>query len=340
MPFRDVIGHRKLVALLARSIERDSLPPSLIFAGPSGIGKHLVAVATAQAVNCLNPTRTPGNTVERDACGSCSACTRIARGLHPDVPRIEPGDTGSIKVDVVRDIVEAAGYRPFEGRRRVVIINDADALVDQAQNALLKTLEEPPAGSMFLLITARPDALLPTVRSRCPQLRFQPLAAAEVAAALVKSGRTQQEASAVAANAEGSIGRAFAASAEDLINARAVGLRVLTQLASAGDGRRRLESTKDLLDKTGGGRTGAEDREQVALHLRAMASLLRDIEVLATRADRRVISNPEAEATLGRLTAFHGDRALRAFQTVDRALVALESNAGVKIVADWVALNV
>jgi DNA polymerase-3 subunit delta' len=119
MPFRDVHGHRRLVELLARSVARDSLPPSLIFSGASGVGKRRVAISTAQALNCTTPPpATP--LLERDACGSCSACQRIARGIHPDVVHIEPGDSGSIKVEQARDIIERAAYRPFEapGRHR------------------------------------------------------------------------------------------------------------------------------------------------------------------------------------------------------------------------------
>src|SRR6266446_4871037 len=189
MPFRDVIGHRRLVALLARGVHRESLPPSLILSGPSGIGKRLVAFATAQALNCTAPL--PGGSspsgdvseasLEADACGMCAACARIARGVHPDVLLVEPGDSGAIKIDQVRDIVDRAAYRPFEGRRRAVIIDEADALMPAAQNALLKTLEEPPPSSVFMLVTSRPDMLLATVQSRCPRLRFRPLGADDVA---------------------------------------------------------------------------------------------------------------------------------------------------------------
>jgi len=338
MPFREVIGHRRIVALLARSVERASVPPSLIFAGPAGVGKRLVAVATAQALNCLEPKRLD-STIEYDACGTCTACTRIARGIHPDVPIIEPGDTGSIKIETVRELIDRAGYRPFEGRRRVVIIDEADALVPQAQNALLKTLEEPPSASMFILVSAHPDALLPTVQSRCPRLRFRELGPDDVAAALMKRGKTEAEARAIAATANGSIGAALEASAAALVDARDLALRVLLQLAATDDPRRRIESAKELLAKTGAG--GASDREQVSIHLRAMASLLRDGALVAARADRGALANPDVESALGRLSAFHGERGVRAFAALDQALVALASprNAGVKIVADWVALQ-
>jgi len=346
MPFRDLIGHRQLVGLLARSVRRESLPPSLIFAGPAGVGKRLTALATAQALNCTAPVVTkddlsanasPGETI--DACGKCKACKRIARGVHPDVLFVEPGDTGSIKIEQVRDIVDRAAYRPFEGRRRAVIIDQADTLVPAAQNALLKTLEEPPPSSVFMLITSRPDMLLPTVLSRCPRLQFRALGPHDIAAALVKRGHSEADARAVAATAEGSLGRALETSAGDLVEARDVAQHVLAQAAaSGGNPRKRIESAQDLVPKPGA--RGADDRRQLASRLRAMASLLRDIELLSTRADVRALANPDVQPALERLTkAYEGERGIRAFTAVDRALGALVGNAGVKIVADWLVLQ-
>src|ERR1700738_1976529 len=101
MPLRDVVGHHRLISLLKRSVGGGTLPPSLIFAGPSGVGKRLTAVGVAQALNCLQ-RRLSTDEVElgpADACGVCPACTRIARGVHPDVPIVEPGDSGAIKID-------------------------------------------------------------------------------------------------------------------------------------------------------------------------------------------------------------------------------------------------
>jgi DNA polymerase-3 subunit delta' len=336
MPLRDVIGHRRLVELLARSVGRDSLPPSLIFSGPDGVGKRRVALATAQALNCIAPPPAT-ESLERDACGTCSACQRIARGIHPDVLHVEPGDSGSIKVEQAREIVERTVYRPFEGRRRVVIVNEADALLPAAQHALLKTLEEPTPSSVFILVTARPDVLLPTVRSRCPRLSFRALATAEVAEALVRLGWSSGEAHVVAATAGGSINRALQARASDLVEARTTAVRVLAAAASTTDARRRLEAAQHLVARTGSG--GAGDRDYLAAELRAMASLLRDIELLATNADRSSLGNADLGSTLERLTAFQGERGVRAFEAIDQGLVALERNAGVKIVADWVALH-
>jgi DNA polymerase-3 subunit delta' len=342
MPLRDVVGHHRLIDLLTRSIAGGTLPPSLIFAGPAGVGKRLTALGVAQTLNCLRVRGSEfgvqGSGSEFDACGECAACTRIMRGVHPDVLVVEPGDSGAIKIDQVRDVVERAAYRPFEGRRRVVIIDEADALGAAAQSALLKTLEEPPPASVFILVTSRPDVLLPTVRSRCPQLRFRPLSADDIAAVLMAHGRTESEARAVAATADGSVGRALEASADELVEARDVAHRVLAQASAQADPARRIAGAQELLAKTGAG--GAGDREQLASHLRAMAVLLRDVEVLATQADARALANPDVRPALERLaTTYRGERGVRAFAAIDQALVALERNAGVKVVADWLVLQ-
>src|SRR5919106_3219895 len=104
MPFASVAGHQRLLALLSRAIARDTLPPSLLFAGASGIGKRRCAVAVAEALNCLNPGKS--GAFEIDACGECASCRRIARGVHGDVVILEPGDTGTIKTDTVRDVID------------------------------------------------------------------------------------------------------------------------------------------------------------------------------------------------------------------------------------------
>jgi len=345
MPFRDVVGHLRLIKLLSRSAAGATLPPSLLFAGPSGVGKRLTAVALAQALNCQAPVsrqssadtgQLTDDALPLDACGRCAACTRIARGVHPDVVIVEPGESGAIKIDQVRDVVDRAMYRPFEGRRRVVIIDQADALVAAAQNALLKTLEEPPSSSVFILVTSRPDVLLPTVRSRCPDLRFRPLTETDIATVLVSRKLSESEARAVAATADGSVGQALQARAGELVEARDIAQRVLAAAASARDAGSRLEGAKELLTKSGSG----GERDQLATHLRAMASLLRDVEVLATESDAAALANPDVRPALEKLAkGYGGERGVRAFGAIDEALVALDRNAGVKIVADWLVLQ-
>ena len=379
MPFRAITGHRPLLELLARAAARGTLPPSLIFAGPEGVGKRLTATALAQALNCERPreysvTRLGiGDTpiaathaaddppigamhtaagdrpmavmhtaigdrpmaVGNDACGECPACRRIARGVHADILVIEPGDSGNIKVDQVREAIERSAYRPFEGRRRVVVIDEADALMPEAQNALLKTLEEPPPASVFVLITNRPDVLLPTVRSRCQRLRFGRLTPGEVADVLIRDHEVEPaDAHAAAAAADGSVGRALAGSGEGANEARDAAARLLQSAATSTDPRRRLDGAKAL---TG----NASDRDDLSRRLLALSSLIRDIGLLVSRADDRALANADLKPQLQALVrSFDGDRTIRAFETVDRALAALDRNASPKIVADWLALTI
>jgi len=332
MPFRAIAGHRPLLELLSRATARGTLPPSVIFAGPEGVGKRLTALALAQALNCEHPIEAEDS---RDACGTCASCKRIARGVHADILIIEPGDSGSIKVDQVREAIDRSMYRPFEGRRRVVIVDEADALMSEAQNALLKTLEEPPSASVFVLITNRPDVLLPTVRSRCQQLRFGPLTPGEVAAVLIRDHELDgADAHAAAAASDGSVGRALAVSADDANEARDAAARLLQAAASSQDPRRRLDGAKVL---TG----GSGDRDELTRRLLALSSLIRDMGLLLSRADDRTLANADLKPQLQALIrSFDGHRTIRAFETVDRALSALDRNASPKIVADWLALTI
>ena len=380
MPFRALVGHRRLLGLLSRSIAQSSLPPSLIFSGPDGVGKLRAAVATAQALNCLSPVTTDIETRDSgfgtrdsglgtrepsaesrapsvDACGVCPACTRIARGAHPDVQTIAPGEFGSIKIEQVRDAIDSAAYRPFEGRRRVFLIDDAESLVGPAQNALLKTLEEPRPASVFILITSMADSLLPTVRSRCSRLRFGRLTPAELVSVLTRDHRySEGDARAVAALADGSVGRALALRAAEYVGARHVAVELLRNASSSTDPRVRLESAKSLSAKSpathsagsgSGSRSGAgagtgprTDREQVAVHLQVLSSMLRDVSIIATGADTRLLANLDLESGLTPVAKrFDSVRAVRAFTAVDRAQEALDRNVSPKVIADWLALQ-
>ncbi len=259
--------------------------------------------------------------------------------MHVDVIVLQPDERASIKIDVVRDVLERTAYRPFEGKRRVVLIREADTLEPAAQNSLLKSLEEPPEGTMFILTTAVSGSMLTTVRSRCMRLRFGRLTAAEVESALVRDhdmGAT--EARETAPLADGSIGQALALSDLDIGGLRDLAMQLLRHTSGRADTQARLQAAATLV---GGPSKKERSREDLAAVLRLAASMLRDIEVINAGADQGVLANPLILDDLSTLAgAFAGDRARSAFGAVDRALMALERNAGTKVVAEWLAVQI
>ena len=360
MPLREIRGHRRLLELLAGAIGRRALPPTLLFDGPAGVGKRLTALAVAQAVNCLQPVAFPGRSQDRetapqgfgtplpigssreamiDACGGCSSCRKIARGAHPDVSIVAPEDGGTIKIETIRDeVLQKTGFRPFEGRTRVFIVDEADAMIANAQDALLKTLEEPPRGSIFILVSAMADALLPTVRSRSYRLRFGRLSEREVTDVLQHAhGFAEADARAASAIADGSVGRALAAGQGEFAEVRETAAQLLATVAR-GRMPQRLDAAKAFV---AGARNGAVDRATLGERLLAVSSILRDLGILASRAEAALLANADIKEQLERLLpAFAAERVVRAFSSVDRALSALERNASPKIVADWIALEI
>ena len=337
-----VRGHAAVRRLVARAVARDRLPPSLLLSGPDGVGKRQVAVGVAELLNCeaVRDTGLPAGVAE--SCGECAPCRRIARGAHPDVLVVAPGDTGTIRVDAVRGMVEQAAFRPFEGRRRVVIVDDADRLVAEAQNALLKTLEEPPPASVFLLVTHRPHLLLPTVRSRCPELRFGSLATDEVVDVLVEEcGVAPAAATAAAAAADGSVARALEAGSDEHLKARESAAAALRALAAAPPANRRLAAGKDLVGARRAKSSAATEREALTRRLRALGTLFRDLQVVSAAGDRAWLANADLADQLEALSRSYGaDRAGRGFESVDRAVAALARNASPRIVVDWLTLQI
>lgn len=329
-----IVGHGTVRALLARAVAGQTLPHSLIFDGPDGVGKRACALELAAAVNCT--ARSDGS-----ACGECSVCRRIARGAHPDVVVVAPNEKGTITVDMAREVIASASYRPFEARRRVVIIDEADRMQPAAQNALLKTLEEPPPSSMFVLVTSRVDVLLITVRSRCPRFRYGRLTTEEVAEVLRASrGMADAAALALAAVADGSVARALAADAGELDAARRVALSVLQGLAARPSPAIRLRMAQQLVESPKK-KAGAGERDLLGRRLDALAMLLRDVGGVRSQASQRVLMSPDLVRPLTELAGhFDGRRLVEAFQLVDRARRAVERNQSAKVVADWLACEI
>ena len=331
MSLGSIIGHHAVVELLRHAVGRGRVPQSLLLAGPPGVGKHAVAVALAQAVNCPIRRKSNGD----DACGKCPVCRRIARGIHSDVVELDRGDEASIKIRALRErVLEAVGYRPFEAERRVFIIDPADDLTAESQDALLKTLEEPPPSAILILVSAFPDTLRPTILSRCRRLRFGPLSEHDVARVLIERHRVEPaKAQALAAVSGGSPARALTIDDKELAADREAALALL-QAATRQNVFGRLKAGAALA-KHG---TRRRDRESLSVRLAVVESLLRDL--IAVSARPHAVVNRDLESDLRRLqSSFDAGRASRGFQAVVECQAALERNASPKIVADWIAIH-
>jgi DNA polymerase-3 subunit delta' len=170
MSLSDVIGQDKAVLILSSMIKRDKIATSFLFSGISGIGKKFTAMQFAKSLNC----KTDASVKMGISCDICSSCRKITSLSHPDIQIVTP-DEGIIRIEQIRPIIEFLSFTPSEGKKKVVIIDDADKMNPAASNAALKTLEEPPSNSIIILITSRQSNLLDTIISRCIKLTFVPL---------------------------------------------------------------------------------------------------------------------------------------------------------------------
>ncbi len=167
MGFKDISGQRVIVESLRNAIKNDMTTNGYIFSGSKGCGKKLMAFTFAMALNCT------GSVSDRP-CGVCSSCIRTGSGNHPNVEVVRP--TGqSIKIKQIRQIISDASKKPFESGYKIIIIENAEKMTHDAQDAFLKTLEEPPANTVFILLAENHNLLLPTIVSRCQIYQFKPV---------------------------------------------------------------------------------------------------------------------------------------------------------------------
>ena len=168
MSFRDIKHQSSVIDFLERALEKNRLPHALLFQGPANAGQRETARELAKAMFCENKSGL-------DSCGVCVHCRQVDRNTHPDFVALAPGeDSQVIKVDEIRDLISKANLKPFQASAKLFLIEEADAMNDIAQNALLKTLEEPAGKTVFVLISSHPEKLLTTIHSRVQALHFFP----------------------------------------------------------------------------------------------------------------------------------------------------------------------
>lgn len=250
---------------LQKNIAEQTFPHAVIFSGAEGIGKRFAAEICAAALLCDNPT-------DGEACGTCENCKLVAAGSHPDFYVVEAASTKTahiIKIGQIRTMQTEAALRPINSSRRVIILDGAELMNTAAANCLLKTLEEPPSQTIFILLTASRSNLLMTIRSRCMTVNFDKLKAPQIRDALISRGVEASEAERLSVVADGSLGRALTLKDSGGAQLREEALDTLEKISRA------QFTNEDIFTK--GGRIADWSRDKFADFLTHVQKILRDI---------------------------------------------------------------
>lgn len=318
---RDIIGHEEVIKALKGALASGRVAHAYLFSGPRGVGKMTAAMAFACALMCDRPDGGEG-------CGRCEACSRVIRGDHPDVSVIRP-EGATVKISQVRQMMAGIQFGPATGRWAVRIIDDADTMTAEAANALLKTLEDPPPGVVFILVAAKPQAMLPTVLSRCQHLYFQPLHKHQVVEGVIRAtGAPEGEVNLASLLAGGSLGKAL-----ELIS-RGFSMRdragqMIRRLAAAG-----IEDALTLA-----GELSAAKEEAVQL-LDLMVLWFRDILLYNETGNPRHLINADRLVEIQGLAGqFTTGRLLEIIGDVELAKASLAASANVQLALEALFLR-
>jgi DNA polymerase III subunit delta' len=291
--FSKLIGNDHIKEVLRRLLVSQRVPNALLFAGQEGIGKKRFALELAKSIVCQNPKNS-------EACDECASCRRsdkfafpksddrdafkkVIFSEHPDIGLVIPYNK-NILVDAIRETETQANYRPYEAKARFFIIDDADKMNDSASNALLKTLEEPPAVSHLFLVSSRPDALLPTIRSRCQTLRFAPISTKETEDYLIKNVKIAPEDAVLMAKlSNGRLGSVIESDLEKFKVNRAAMLKVLESILIKTDRAELLRIGEEMND--------AKNKDDYETRLDILQTLIHDVWAMRNASDAKILVN-------------------------------------------------
>jgi len=347
MAFAQVIGQEGPKRILQRALVRERLAHAYLFVGPEGVGKEALALALAQAILCERK--------QALGCGECPSCRKVATLTHPDLlfifpapreldparerevldsvaqepyARLRPWANPVISIERIRAIRHDSSLKSFEGRGRVVIIAEAEAMTAEAANALLKLLEEPPPATTLILTTTRVQGVLPTIVSRCQQVRLSLLPPAQIAQALVERRQVPEEqARLIAGMANGSYRKAIEWLEEDVNRRRDEAIELLrTAIRADHDHVLQAEQLRALGDKA-----------LVKEYLRLLLSIFHDALVLTTAhqdpESRRMLANFDRYDWLQKFVgAFEQIDFDQAIEAVEEAMARIDRNLELSLV--------
>jgi DNA polymerase III subunit delta' len=316
--FGEIVGHQRQLENLRSAMASGRLHHAYLFLGPEGVGKRMVGMALAKAIHCVESNQ--------DYCGQCIDCARITYGNHPDVRLIEPlADKKEISIQQIRELQRELNYRSFSGKQKIAIIDPAILMNLSAQNALLKTLEEPPVDSLIVLISPSTGGLLPTLRSRCLSLSFTPLSSAQVSAFFESQhGMQTDEAKLLAAMSMGSIGAAANLDQDELMEKRRIWSNMLMSL-KVGDYNAAIITAEAL----------AKNRDEALKFLKWAESWYRDLLIYGTTQKPNELVNLDMLPQIDQqATESKVDCILSAFSQTTDACASIQRNLNRRMVLE------
>lgn len=313
---RDIKGQDNAVKYLTRSLDAGRIANSYLFSGPLGVGKALTAKAFIKELLC------PHREEVKAACGKCPSCLRIEKLDHPDIVWIKPEKNRLIKIEEVRKVKDLLSLKPYEASRGVCVIEDAHMMREEAQNALLKLLEEPPGDSTLIIISDKKELLLSTVLSRCSLVRFRFLSYHDAKSIIMEeSDASREEAEFLAYFTQGSPGRALKLLEEGFEDHRSSITSMIREVAR--------EDKADFLN------WGSDTKDQLLEDIEVLIAFLRDVTVCKEGLYSLLKDKGVMESESYRVfSSFSHDRIYKIVQSLIDMKLALSGNLNPKLAAE------
>ena len=320
MTFASITGHEQQKNILRRALANERVAHAYLFEGAEGIGKKLMALAFARALLCLQGT----------GCGDCVACRKVDHNNHPDVHLIDSAEA-AIKIDQIRELQQQLSLRPLEGQYKVCLIDGAEYLTAGAANALLKTLEEPQPNTVMILLSGRPDQLLPTIRSRCQRLPFRRLSLRQLSALLSQRlDFNETEISVLAALSDGSFKKALGQKQQLFLEKRRELIQALSAL-SPGSNIPTLSLAEEL----------AEEKESLQDFLDIFQAFFRDLLLLKYGRPEEDLVNQDLLELLNREARRASvESVLTKLKAIDQARFHLQRNVNRQLTMEVMLLGI